>query len=237
MTRAKFKRLFIVLLAPLLIAGGILAFSVNMDDGSINLRCNNSLFGMENCRSTGWGDFADRVEKESPAWFEVNARPYEKNSFPRVTAYASQRQIDGVELIDATPYVGTAEGPGSPLSELQSLAGQKISILFGVSNERDRTFNPLGCNQLDFDEASPSVFTAGLCGIPNGVAQVRFRVGPEAQKALAALKSSIDDETARGRTRMIENYVFITPIFLIVFLIISGVVWAIRRAARYVAAA
>lgn len=236
MTRTRFKRLFVVLLGPLLIAGAILAFMANKDAGSLNMRCQIGLFGSENCRPTGWADFDERVAKEAPAWFDVKTRPYEKNSFPTVSVSASQRQIKDVQIIDVFPYAGTADGPGSPLSELRSLSDHKISIIFGVRNESARVYDPLGCNELDFEEAASGIFRAGLCGIPNGVAQVQFRVGEQGQKELMALKAAVDNETAEGRRIMILGYLILTPIFVVLFLLLSGLVWIVRRATSYVAA-
>jgi hypothetical protein len=237
MTRAKFKRLFIVLLVPLLMAGAAFAFFENKGLSSSNVRCQISFTGSENCRSTGWSDFDDGIAKESPAWFDVKSRPFEENSFPQVFVSASQRQIDEVEILDVSPYYGTVDGPGSPLSELRLLTGQRISIIFGTSNEGPRPFNPLGCNELDYEKASQGVFIAGLCGIPNGVARVEFRVGSKGQADLEALKGAVDGEAASIRRIMIENYLIGTPIFVVLFLLISGVVWIVRRAASYVAAA
>jgi len=116
------------------------------------------------------------------------------------------------------------------------MAGQKISILFGTPNE-PRPLDPLGCNQLDLEKASSGVFIAGLCGIPNGVARVEFRVDEQTQQDLMALKAAIDDQTSSGRQVLISNYLFLTPLFVVLFLIISGMVWIIRRAISYVAAA
>lgn len=225
------------MLVPLLIAGAAFAFSENRGLSTSNVRCQFSFTGAENCRSTGWDDFDDRIAKESPAWFDVKARPYEENSFPKVFVSASQRQVDEVEILDVSPYYGTIDGPGSPLSDLRSLTGQKISIIFGTPNEGPRPFNPLGCNELDYEKASQGIYIAGLCGIPNGVARVEFRVGPKGQDDLAALKDAVDGETASIRRVMIENYIIGTPIFVVLFLLLSGLVWIVRRAVSYVAAA
>ena len=237
MTRQKFKRLFLVLLGPLVISGAISAIVANNDDGSLNLRCESFTIDFENCRPTGWGDFDKSVAEQAPAWFNAKVRSYENNSFPNAYISASQRRVNNAEILEVSPYLGTREGAGSPLSELRSLSGRRISIVFGVPSERIRELNPLGCNELDLQEASSGVFTAGLCGIPNGVAQVKFSVGPQEQQYLLTLKSAIDREIAERRKLMVQNYLFITPIFVVLFLVISGLVWIIRRAIAYVSAA
>lgn len=237
MTRKRFKRLFIVLLGPLLIAGAIFAGTTVDGYGSLRLRCEIGLSGNQYCRATGWDDFDEMVAKEAPAWFDVHTRPLDKNTFPSVYVSASQRLIDEVEIINVSPYWGTADGPGSPTSELQSRASQKISIIFGVGEERRRDFDLLGCNELDFEKAASGIFAARLCGIPDGLVRVDFRVGQKGQQDLMALKSAIDNEVAIERQRIIETYLFLTPIFVVLFLLVSGVIWLIRRAATYVLAA
>lgn len=236
MTRTKFKRLFLVLLAPLLIFGVIFAILENEKADPMTLRCQAFMSRHENCRPTGSGDFDSYVAGQAPAWFDVKVRPYERNSFPKVFVSASQRQIDNVEILTVSPYLGTQGGAGSPLNELRSLTGQRISIIFGVPSERNRRLDPLGCNELDFEESSTGVFTAGLCGIPNGVVRVRFSVGQQELQMLDALKLAINRETEIRRQDLIKNYLFSTPMFVVLFLLVSAAVWIVRRAILYVSA-
>ena len=236
MTFAKYKRLFLVLLFPLLLAGAVAAVVANKDYGLVSMRCEPFMSGVETCRSTGWGEYDDRIKQDSPGWFDVHARSYEKNSFPEVFASASQRQINDVQILDVTPYAGTDDSPGSPLAQLRSLGSQNTSIMFGIPDNNYRLLNPLGCNELDLDESASGIFTAELCGIPNGLVHVRFRVSPQGQQQLLGLKQAVDEETSNNRQTMIVNYVTITPVFVLLFLIISCLVWTVRRAGTYVAA-
>jgi hypothetical protein len=122
------------------------------------------------------------------------------------------------------------------LAQLRVLEGQKISIIFGSPDNSYRLFNPLGCNELNFEESPSDVFVAGLCGIPNEVVRVKFRVGSRGQDQLLALKREIDEETSNIRQMMIITYLTITPIFVLLFLALTGLVWTVRRATAYVAA-
>lgn len=232
MTRSRFKRLFLVLIGPLLIAGAVLAVAMADSHGSLRLRCEAGLFGGENCRPTGWGDFDEIIAKNSPEWFDVVI----SRTSSSVSVSASQRLIDDVEIINVSPYWGTEDGPGSPSSRLRSQAKQKISIIFGVGEDRVRDLDTLGCNELDFGKAASGIFAAGSCGIPDGVVRVNFRVGQQGQRDLLALKTAIENEIATERRRELETYLIFTPIFVVLFLVVSGFIWIIRRATTYVLA-
>lgn len=232
MTRSRFKRLFLILIGPLLIAGALLAVATVDGYGSLRLRCEAGLFGGENCRPTGWGDFDEIIAKESPEWFDVDTSSTSSSVF----VSASQRLIDDVEIINVSPYWGTEDGPGSPPSKLRSRAKQKVSIIFGVGEERVRDLDPLGCNQLDFEKAESGIFAARLCGIPDGLVRVDFRVGQQGQRELLALKTAIENEIATERRRELQTYLIFTPIFVVLFLVVSGFIWIIRRATTYVLA-
>lgn len=237
MTWSKYRRLLLVLLVPLLIAGGLFTVLVIRPSHYATIICANSEMFGENCRMTdGLGESWDeRLRAEHPAWFDIHTRPFEVNNFPYATVSGSQRFLTGVKILDVQPYAGTDDSPGSPLDQLRSLSGQEITIVFGNKERDERPLNPLGCNELDF-EGYPASYIAGLCGIPNGVARVKFSVDANGASQLAALKSAIDNEVADARQMLITEYLIGIPLFFVLFIVLSGVVWVLRKAITYVKA-
>ena len=193
--------------------------------------------GQENCRRTdGLGEEWDQLlRSEHEAWFDVNTIPYEENSYPYSIASGSQRFVTGAQILEVSPYAGTTDEPGSPLDQLRSLSGKEIDLILGDGDEQYRLLNPLGCNELSFEEHAGN-YVAGLCGVPNGVVSVKFSLAGQEREKLETLRSSIDEQISEARSNLVMHYVIGIPLFLVLFLIISAIVWAIRRAARYVAA-
>lgn len=237
MTWSKYRRLLTVLLLPLLIAGAIFTTAIIHPSNYVTILCSRSALSGENCRTTdGLGNkWDEQLRKEYNAWFDIKTRTYEQNRFPSTIISGSQRYVTAVQIMEVEPYLGTDESPGSPLDQLRSLRGKDITIVFGNKDRDDRPLNPLGCNELNFEDY-PESYTAGLCGIPGGVVGVKFTVGPEGNAQLSELKEAAEEETSNAREVLILGYVFGTPIFVMVFLIISGLVWMIRRATLYVQA-
>lgn len=194
------------------------------------------MFG-ENCRTTdGLGEkWDEQLRSEHPAWFDIQTRPYEKNSFPTAFVSGSQRYVPGIRIVSVSPYLGTDESPGSPLDELRAMTGREIAIVFGTKEGDARPLNPLGCNELNFDDGGDT-YTAGLCGIPNGVARVEFTASGETSKQLSELKAKIDNEIASQRSNIIIDYAVGIPLFLIIFLLGSALIWTVRKATSYVRA-
>lgn len=236
MTWSKYGRLLTVLFVPLLIAGVLFFTLVVRPPTYATILCAPA-FSIENCRTTdGLGEpWDERLRKEYVAWFDINTRPYEKNSFPYTIISGSQRLISGVRIVEVSPYPGTDDGPGSPIQRLRSLADEPISIKFGTNQADERPLDPLGCNELDFQDY-PVSYTAGLCGIPTGVARVKFTVDPQGNSQLLQLKQAVESETSDARQNLILHYALGAPIFLLLFLLISGLFWLIRKATSYVAA-
>ncbi|WP_146142126.1 hypothetical protein [Aeromonas veronii] len=233
MTAAQYRRLLIVITLPLLIAGGIFTRAVIRPHNYIAILCGNPEYLSEKCRTTdGLGKpWHEEIKSQHPIWFNINTSPYESNSFPYAFVSGSPRSIPGVHIVSVTPYLGTDGGPSSPIEQLRKMAGKKISIQFGYENMTE--LNPLGCNELTFNSIG-NTYTAGLCSIPNGTAQVKFTVGAEGSRILSELKANIDDEISRQRNRIIIDYAIGTPMFLIIFLMGSLLVWTVKRANSYI---
>lgn len=232
MNYRQYRRLLFVLTIPLLIAGAIFARIEGRDLDFATILCVG-----DNCRATdGIGmQWDTALRKEHEAWFDVYTRTYADNSFPKTMISASSQLVPDAQIIDVEPYAGTDERPGSPLDQLRSLRGKNIALIFGVKGTNISTLSMLACNQLDLMDA-PTSYTAGLCGIPNGIVKVKFRAGPETGKQLSALKIAIENETVRMKNSLILNYLFGVPFFLVIFLVLSLLVWIIRKSINYVKA-
>lgn len=177
MTARQYRRLLVVLSLPLLLAGGIFFSTAVPAPFYASIICNQPLPTYENCRTTdGLGEpFDEALRRESAAWFDVHATTHDQNKFPMSFISASPRLVDGAQILEVTPYVGTNTGPGSGTDALNAAIGQKISIALGVepNGPRDAYLYLIGCNELRFDQQS-SIYTAGLCGVPDGVVNLRF---------------------------------------------------------------
>lgn len=228
-------RLLIVLTVPLLIAGAIFTRVVIRPDNYATILCDNTFLLVEICRTTdGLGKKWDKqLRSEHPAWFDIHTRAHEDNSFPYAIVSGSQRYITDARIVSVAPYTGTDESSGSPLDQLRSMRGQEISIILGVNDTKPP--NSLGCNELRFDDKS-NIYTAGLCGIPNGIAAIEFTAGVNSSEMLSKLRAEIEKEISRQRKNIIIDYAVGIPLFLVLFLLGSLLIWIFKRAISYVRA-
>ncbi len=237
MTARQYRRLLVVLSLPLLLASGIFFSTAVPAPFYASIICNQPIPTYENCRTTdGLGEpFDESIRRESSAWFDVRATSYDQNNFPTSFISASPRLIDRAQILEVTPYVGTDTGPGSGADALSAAIGQRISIALGVepNGPRDAYRYVIGCNELQFDQQS-STYTAGLCGVPDGVVSLRFSTDDE---SLRALQTAVNKEVSSARMDLVLHYLLGVPFFLVIFLLLSGLVWLIKRSWRYVAAA
>lgn len=239
MTSGKYKRLTLVLCLPLLMAGVVLSITALKDEHYATVRCEHGTIIGLNCRITdGLGEAWDReIESQYPEWFDIQTVEFEDNSFPYFMASGSQMEIRDVEIVRVWPYLGTDEGPGSPVEHLKLKAARRepITIQFGVGNRANdmRFLDPLGCNELDLTD-TPSTPSAGLCGVENGVVGVEFRADPDGQAYFEKLSQAIATEIDRARTDLILGYVFLTLIPLALYFFLSALVWTVRRGYLYV---
>ncbi|XLU00566.1 hypothetical protein Aerorivi_02406 [Aeromonas rivipollensis] len=236
MTWEQYRRLLIILTIPLLIAGAIFTRVTIDPEKYVTFLCYNTMVGERCSQTDGLGGPWDKsLRNKEVAWFNVNTRSYKNNSFPRTYVSSNRRFLQGARIVSVKPYVGTDASSGSPLDQLRAKTGQEISIIFGSNDEDARLLNPLGCNELWLD-GEDNNYIAGLCGIPGGVAQVEFTVGPEGSQMLSELKNEIDNQISIVRNEIIFSYVVGIPMFLLMFLLGSLLVWMIRKAIRYIRA-
>jgi len=237
MTWGKYRRLLAVLTIPLLGLGAIFFTFVVKPPIYATIICAPGFAGGENCRQTdGLGEKWDEsLRKEYEAWFDVHTISYDENSSPYAIVSGSQRIVTGAQILEVSPYVGTTDEPGSPTDQLRSLTGKRIDLILGEKNEQYRLLNPLGCNELNFERGS-GTYVAGLCGVPSGVVSVKFALTEPESHKLEELRAAVNKEISDGRSNLVMHYVFGVPIFMILFLLISGIIWIIKRSAVYVSA-
>jgi len=227
-----------VLAVPLLLAGGIFAMVAFKDQGYVRIRCENAGIFAPNCQRTNPdGPFDANIENKHPAWFDLNIVKYDENAQTFISASGSQMYFESVEIVSVGAYVGTDESAGSPIAQLRDMANSRepISILFGVNDDRPGDLRSLGCNELDITEA-PSTYVAGLCSVPGGSALVTFRPNAEARAYLEELHRKAVSQVEEARSQLIWSYALTVPIFLVLFLLLSLLTWAVRKAASYVSA-
>lgn len=238
MTWGKYRRLLAVSAVPLLIAGGIFAM-VNLNDQHYAaIRCENAGVFAPNCRRLTYGDPLDTyIENKYPAWFDLKIVKYDENALPFISASGSQMYLEGVEIVSVEAYIGTDESEGSPIAQLRDMASSRepISIIFGVNEDRPGDPRSLGCNELDITEA-PSTYVAGLCGVPGGGALVTFRPNAEGAAYLEELHRKAVSQVEEAKSQLMWSYALTIPVFLVLFLLMSLLVWAVRRAVSYVSA-
>ena len=237
MTWGKYRRLLAVLAIPLIGLGLIFSTVVVEPPFHASIICQPGFVGDENCRQTdGIGkEFDERLRKEYAAWFDIHTIPHEENSFPRTSVSGSQRMVTGAQILEVSPYVGTADVPNSPTHELRALTGKRIDLLLGVNNDEYRSLNPLGCNQLNFERES-GTYVADLCGVPSGVVSIKFALTERDTHKLEQLRTAVDKEIADNRSNLMIHYALGVSIFPILFLMLSGIILAIKRASDYVSA-
>lgn len=236
MTARKYRRLLAVLSLPLLVVGAIFFSTAVPAPFYASIICNQPLPTYENCRTTdGLGEpFDESIRRESPAWFDVYLADNNQSKLPTTFVSASPRLIERAQILEVIPYAGASTGPGSGIEALTAATGQSISIALGVkpNGARDAYLYLIGCNELRFDKRS-STYTAGLCGVPDGLTSIRFTTDDQSLNALATAAS---EEVASARVDLILHYLVGVPLFLVLFLLVSGLVWLVRRAWLYVAA-
>lgn len=237
MTMNQYRRLLIVLTIPLLIAGAIFTRAFIRPNNYATILCEYSPILGESCRTTDGlgGEFDKIVRGFHPAWFDIHTREHVDNSFPFAIVSGSQRYITDARIVSVTPYAGTDESTGSTLEQLRSMTGQEIPIIFGVNKSDSIPLNFLGCNELNFNGKS-NIYTAGLCGIPNGIAKVKFTAGINSSKMLSKLRAEIEEEVSNQRKEIIIDYAVGIPLFLALFLLGSLLAWIVKRAIQYVRA-
>lgn len=225
------------MIIPLLGLGVIVFTLVAKPPLYASVICAPDMFGRENCRLTDGlgGEWDKNLRKKHEAWFDVHTIPYEENSFPRANISGSKRDVIGAQIIEVTPYPGPLAEPESLNDQVRSLTGRRVDLVLGDNNDYYRTVNRLGCNELNFEKGS-ATYIANYCGVPNGVVSIRFTLTGYEAKSLENLRDSANKQISDARSSLVTHFVLGVPFFLVLFLLFSGVIWTVKRAARYISA-
>ena len=231
MTWRRYRRLTLVLILPLLLAGWLTARAMWSHNDLFATCEEQSTF--ENCRNVGWtGSLHDYVIKSQPAWFDI--QPAELDTSPAAMPFSgSRRSFYGAEVVAAEPFMGNGPAAASIMSET---VGKRGRVLLGIlKNERSTILDSavdLACNSVSFS-ATPGQYEAGCYG-EGWSGPVTFTLTGSEQQRMERLRQEVQAEIDKqhGEYRLFQIIMY--PLFLYLFLIGSGLVWLGRVSFRYV---
>lgn len=244
MTFGKYKRLLLVVTLPLLLVGFLVSKAL-MPSSAIAYRLCEGLGNIENCRSLGEpGDVLyERTKQQSTAWFQVN-NPEMRGAHDVYMIEANARMFGWVTVDSVAAY--TLPKP-TPLSEqkMKGLIGRPALLQMGIEKgQRPPDTGSevyLSCHTLDLDLKpsewipKPGPYTAS-CWSTEWEGRVSFTPSPEAEKQLVLLRDAVNEEVSSQEREYWGGQIFVTLLPLVLFLILSAVVWLTRRATAFVKA-
>lgn len=230
----KYKRLLLVVSLPLILIGIVFGELISPYPNSfIFLMCQrNGTY--ENCRNLGSrdGNLHQSVRKQSPAWFDVEDAPLSATSL----SYYVQGDVRALTgyVVGAAPF---ALNPPAAEITMNQLDGKNVNIILGIRpNEASSIVGDsilLRCNSVRF--VADNKFTSGCYGDGwNG--RVTYTASGESADMLSRLRDGVNAEVGRFEKDRWMHRVVTYSMFLIGFLLLSGIVWLSRRAIRYVKA-
>jgi hypothetical protein len=234
MTLSIYRRLCLVLVVPLLVAGYVCARIAWPFDRYVNILCAPFL-NSENCRPVGppEGEFYKHVMKDAPAWFSVNPTSRDFKSYIYPIAEASARMEFG-EILAAEAYAG--HGP-EVTAFMHNLVGKSAVFQLGVADKKRQSMvdiDPvfLYCHTLTFG-SEPGTYTADCYGEGWG-GPITFRADRASRIMLDSLNTSIEKKISDTRSEYRWFQIVMYPIFIYGFLILSLLWWLTVKAVRFV---
>lgn len=234
MKKRQYKRLFLVLFGPLLIAGIINSIYFSRFDDFRYLLCEPSFLGNgENCRDIPYEHrLYKKIQQDHPAWFDVSN--YLNDGPISFNVQASNRYIAVGQFLEATPFFGSSPEATKLMKEI---VGRQGGILLGIQKNEKSALLPgheplLTCNRLDFFHEA-GIYAAGCYG-EHWSGSVKFSVDGNNEKILKNLKFSIA-KSVEEATKEYRIYQFVMyPLFIYLFLIVSFIFYAIKASVKYV---
>ena len=230
----KYKRLCVVVFAPLLIIGvlGSLLFWPYPKSATSYCETRNE----EYCRNGGelGSNISEIIKSQQPSWFSITILT-ENILDPLYVFFGSFRIVHSAEVIKTVTYVGHSQ---AATDFMNGLVGRTVSIFLGppkggksVVTEQNAL---LYCNDLTF-ESVPGTYTSRCWGEGWG-GPITFNVEDASQdrNMLDQLKVAIDLEVKGMRNDHIMYMLVVYPIFFYGFLLLSLLYWLGILAARYV---
>lgn len=235
MNKSQYKRLCLVLVAPLLLAGFISSNTFLRSERSHWLLCEGVLGEQEYCRRGTYADhkdFYESIKKEYPAWFRVDFPSHKKAV--TLDVLATQRAAFADEIIGTDPYVGYKE----KAAYLDQMIGRKALISLGIIKDAKSDFESLpevflACNYLNMDSNKPRVYIATCIG-EGWVGAITFRASAETELTLQKLKNQYYKELDDSELNYWINRISAWLLYVVLFLILSLIVYLIRKSINYV---
>lgn len=238
----KYKRLLLVASLPLLLLGFDLSAFIMPFARYVDIRC--SQFGdLELCVNSLRNPRNFNSNRESTTRFEVSGPAVEHRNV-RYLVEADERTVGRVTVQSIVLHHGL-RNPRAAETAVQKLIGRTAMLHLGVSkDERSVDFGgaiSLFCNTLEYDKEplswfpNPGPYNA-VCVGDDWSGYVSFAPNPEAQRSLALLRNAVGDEVGKIEREFWVHRIGLTVAPLVLFLIVSAIVWLTRKAAAYVRA-
>lgn len=235
MTFARYRRLLLVVLAPLLIGGAIFSYYTSPFRSGNFITCDNS-YGEDFCRNVGGFDspLLSVVRKNQESWFDIIERSGSESGFLSIYVEGSQRLLKEVTIPSTTLLY---KNPDEVPYYIKNLQGKSGAIILGISDPSQRslvTANKflLYCNRLSLESGND--YYQSFCFGDGWNGLIEYSVTGETKDMLSALSSSISEAKAKLKKELILYWVITTPIFLVVFVFISLVIFSLKKAYIYV---
>lgn len=233
MTFSKYKRLFLVLLLPLLVCGFGLSL-LSPFDSDYSVVCE-TVFRAEICKRTRGSESIEyKISKErySARLFLVNAT--EPDAFIRPLVEASPRLLQKVRIVDFSPFKFT----GSPEmnGKIQALEGRAGYLHLGVEAGKrsiieDNEFF-IYCSDLNI--RLPGDIYESVCSGMGWQGHLKFKPLGESQEILQTLRTAIAQEIDRKKSDFVVYALIIYPFFVYLFLLLSLAIVLVSKAISFV---
>ncbi len=242
MTSGKYKRLFIVVSLPLLLFGFFLSTVVIPFPRLVEIRCDGGE-DYSNCGNSIRNPHRFREEMEHITRFTVEG-PLSEDWIIHYWVAADAIVLRRVTVDNVT----LNEGMGYP-PEVEAAARQMLgrtAVMFLGIEDGMRSFDNgneifLWCHTLEYDMeptswlSQPGPYTATCTG-DDWEGHVSFTPSQEALRSLTPLRSAVSDEVGGIEVEFWVHSIAVTLAPVVVFLILSAIVWMTRRAAMFVRA-
>lgn len=232
MTKAQYRRLCLVLIGPLLIAGFICSNIFYPYEKSRTVHCHLSSGG-ETCEEIGPVDspYHKRFEGRAESWFGLLADGIEGPIRAHILASERLVNIDRVVMVMPTAFT-----PAGVVANVERVIGGKGTIFF-TSKPGASTFKPgdlyLYCSGLIMSSDTPGTYGAS-CFQKDLALQLYFKPSAEAAVMLSEFESQYT-AVAKGIEDNYRGYqIAAYPLFIYLFIILSLVVYGTRKAVNYV---
>lgn len=244
MTFGKYKRLLLVSVLPLLLAGYLLSLAA-MPFREMAYRLCEGYGNFENCRNLGESGTSlyDQTKQKYPKWFQVNT-PGMDGAHDVYSVEANARTIGRVTVDQVIPYNELRANPQGD-AQMKSLVGRPALLRMGIEDgQRSADTGSeiyLFCHTLDFDKKplewfpKPGRYTA-QCVAETWGGYISFSPSAEAEKPLVLLRDAVTEEVTDRETHLLTERITLTLAPFVLFLILSAAVLAIRRATAFVRA-